>query len=141
MNLKEILAIPGKKGLYIMVSRGKSNVIVESLTDGSRMPLFASTQASALKDICIFTHDKDVFLKDVFKRIHEIENGNKAIDVSVSKPADIIAYMTKILPEYDSDRVHVSDMKKLFSWYNQLLEQNLLSLEDEGDEDEGDEEV
>jgi len=129
MDLKEILTVSGKKSLYKLVSQGKNNFIVESLQDGSRMPVFASTQAGTLADIQIYTESENLLLQDVFKRIYEIENGNKAIDVSISKPADIEAYMTKILPEYDRDRVHLSDMKKLFFWYNQLMEHGLLSFE------------
>ena len=134
MNLKEILNVQGKKGLYKLVSRGKNNVIVESFADGSRIPVFASTQASTLEDICIFMENEDIPLKDAFKRIYEAENGNKTIDVSVLKPVEIESYMSKILPEYDRNRVHVSDMKKLFSWYNLLLEYDLLSFEEENEE-------
>jgi len=136
MNLKEILSVPGKKGVYKIVSKGKGNIIAESLLDGSRMPVFPSMQASTLGDICIFTENDSLMLKDVFKRIYETENGKKAIDVYASKPAEIEVYMTKILPEYDRDRVHLSDMKKLFFWYNQLLEHNILSFEEENKEEE-----
>ena len=135
MDLKEIMTVPGKKGLYKLVSKGKNNVIVESLQDGSRMPVFVSMQASALDDIRIFTENEDLSLKDVFKRIYEIENGNKAIDVSSAKSSEIEAYMEKILPEYDKNRVYVSAMKKLFSWYNQLIEHNLLSFDEEKEEE------
>ena len=132
MNLKEILSVPGKKGVYKLVSKGKGNIIVESLLDGSRMPVFTSTRANTLEDICVFTENENMPLKDVLKRIFETENGNKAIDAYASNPAEIESYMAKILPEYDRDRVHISDMKKLFFWYNQLLEHDMLSFEEEG---------
>ena len=135
MDLKEILAVSGKKSLYKLVSQGKNNLIVESLQDGSRMPIFASTPAGSLGDIHIFTDSEDLPLQDVFKRIYEIENGNKTIDVRSTKSADIEAYMAKILPEYDRNRVHISDMKKLFSWYNQLMEYELLVFEEEKNSD------
>ena len=140
MNLKEILSIPGKKSVYKIVSKGKNSIIVESLLDGSRMPVFTSNHATTLDNICIFTEGENLFLNDVFKRIFEVENGNKAIDVSTSNPTEIEAYMMKILPEYDKNRVHLSDMKKLFSWYNLLLEHNLLSFEEEGEAEENREE-
>lgn len=130
MNLKEIFAIPGKKGLYKLVSQGK-NIIVESLLDGSRIPVFASMNVSTLDNICIFTEDEDLPLKDVLKRIFQKENGKKTIDVSTAKPTEIEACMAEIIPEYDPNKVHVSDMKKLFFWYNQLLEHDMLSFEEE----------
>jgi hypothetical protein len=135
MNLKEILAVPGKKGVYKMVSHGKKAIIAESLLDGSRMPVFTSTRTTTLADIRIFTENEDMPLKDVFKRIFEIENGNKAIDAYAAKPSEIEDYMAKVLPEYDKDRVHLSDMKKLFFWYNQLVEHNILSFEEEVEEE------
>ena len=139
MNLEKILSIPGKKGLYKLVSQGKNNVVVESLLDGSRMPVFSSTRASALDNICIFTDNEDLLLKEVFKRIFQKENGKKSIDVSIAKPTEIEACMAEIVPEYDPLKVHVSDMKKLFSWYNQLLEKNMLSFEEEEEEEEKEE--
>lgn len=132
MDLKKVMNIPGLRGLYKVVSFGRNNnVIVESLLNGSRMPYFSSNHASTLADISIFTDGEDLPLKAVLKRIFEVENGKKTIDVSTSKPAEIEAYMAKILPEYDRDRVHLSDMKKLFSWYNQLLSHDMLSFEEE----------
>ena len=131
MNLKEILAVPGKKGVYKMVSHGKKAIIAESLLDGSRIPIFTSNRTTTLEDIRIFTENEDVPLKEVFRRIFETENGGKAIDVYVSKPSEIEEYMEKILPEYDKNKVHISDMKKLFFWYNQLIEHNILSFEEE----------
>jgi len=130
MNFKEVLTVPKKKGLYKLVSKSKNNIVVESLADGSRIPIFVSMQASALEDIRIITADSELPLKDVFKRIYEIENGKKAIDVQSAKPAEIEAYMTKVVPEYDRDCVYLSDMKKMFFWYNQLVEHNMLSFEE-----------
>jgi len=131
MDLKEILTVSGKKHLYKLVSQGKNNLIVESLQDGSRMPVFVSTKAGSLGDVYIFTENEELPLQDVFKRIYALESGNKAIDVNTLKPAEIEAYMTKVLPQYDKGRVHLSDMKKIFLWYNQLMELGLLSFEEE----------
>ena len=131
MDLKKILTVPGKPGLYRLVSQGKSNIIVESLLDKSRMPIFASMQASSLSDICIFTMDEDMPLEKVFQRINEVTNGNSATEVSSLDNNGLKKYMGEILPEYDKDRVHVSDMKKLFSWYNILHENEMFSIENE----------
>jgi hypothetical protein len=130
MDLKKILTVPGKRGLYKLVSQGKTNIIVESLADHSRMPIFASHQASTLGDICIFTNNEDIPLKGVFKRIYQANYGEKVAENKIKDVSELKSYMDEILPEYDRDRVHVSDMKKLFSWYNILHEKNLLSFDD-----------
>lgn len=131
MNLKEILIVSGKSGLFKLISKGNNNIIVESIIDKTRMPLFASSRASSLNDICIFTIEEDIPLVKVFENIYTKENGGKCIDASKSNPNELKLYMESILPNYDKDRVHVSDMKKLFSWYNLLLENNILSFEQE----------
>jgi len=136
MDFKEILSIPGKRGLYRLTSKGKNSMVVESLIDGVRIPVFASTKASILENIRVFTENEEIPLKDVFKRIFKVENGKKTIDVSVTKQSEIEAHMATVLPEYDPHKVHVSDMKKIFSWYNQLVERNLLSFEEEEEEKE-----
>ena len=130
MDLKKILAVPGKPGLYRLVSQGKGNIIVESLLDKSRMPVFASTQASSLNDICIFTIEEDMPLEKAFQRIVEVTNGKKTIDIASLDNVGLKKYMEEILPEYDKNRVHVSDMKKLFSWYNILHDNEMFSVED-----------
>ncbi len=128
--LKGILAISGHSGLFKMVSNTKNAIIVESLADKKRMPAYASSKISALEDIAIFTDEGDVPLKDVFKNIIEKENGEKAISHKASGN-ELKAYMSKILPNYDEDRVYVSDMKKIFQWYNLLQEQDMLKETEE----------
>lgn len=142
MDLKKILTVSGKPGLYQLVSQGKNNIIVESLLDKSRMPVFASMQASSLEDICIFTMDEDIPLKDVFKRIFDMKEGKKADSVASLDNSGLKKHMEEVLPQYDKDRVHVSDMKKLFVWYNILHDNNMLLFEEEvsiqePDEDKG----
>ncbi|MDR1182038.1 MAG: DUF5606 domain-containing protein [Bacteroidales bacterium] len=136
MNLKEILSVPGKSGLYKLVSKGKNSFIIESLADGSRMPIFASHQSSALNDICVFTSDRDVPLKEVFERIFQDAQGDKVAENKIKIVSELKNYMEKILPDYDKNRVHVSDMKKIFTWYNILHEHNLLSFDETNVDDE-----
>ncbi len=133
--LKGILAISGHSGLFKMVSNTKNAIIVESLVDKKRMPAYASFKISALEDIAIFTDEGDVPLKDVFKNIKAKENGEKAISHKASSN-ELKSYMSEILPNYDEDRVYVSDMKKIFQWYNLLQEQDMLNeTEDEKTEE------
>lgn len=127
MKLSEILSISGKSGLYVLVSRSKSGVIVESISDKKRFPAFATDRISSLEEISMFTYEKDVPLKDVLKSIFDKENGGKAIDPK-SDAKLLKEYMEAILPEFDRDRVYVSDMKKLFTWYNLLQENNMIDF-------------
>ncbi|MBR1626625.1 MAG: DUF5606 domain-containing protein [Bacteroidales bacterium] len=130
MDLSTILAITGKPGLYKLISRTKSGALVESLTDKRRMPAFSNEKISSLKDISIFTEDNDKPLVEVFQNIYRTENGGKCIDHK-SDEKTLKEYMAKVLPNYDKDRVHLSDMKKLFSWYNILLDNGLVDLDED----------
>lgn len=130
MELKKILTISGKNGLFQVVVQGKDHIIVESINDKSRFPVFPSHKVSSLEEISIFTENEDVPLKDVLEKIFVFENGGKSID-SKSENNVLKQYMEKILPDYDKNRVYVSDMKKLFSWYNTLLDHGLLIFEKE----------
>ena len=138
MNLKEILAVTGKRGLYKVVSHEKSRIIVESLLDNTRMPVFPSSRPSALENIIIFTEEEDMPLEKVFKKIFEATQGGKVQENRIANDVELKKYMEEILPQYDKNRVHISDMKKLFTWYNILRENNLLSFEDENEEAESD---
>jgi len=130
MDLKEIMSISGHSGLFRFVSQGRNGIIVESFTDKKRMFVNASQKVSSLSDIAIFTDGEEVPLKDVMKKIHESDPGQQAPDPK-SSPENLKQFMAKILPEYDRNRVYVSDIKKLVSWYNSLLSLNLLSFEEE----------
>ena len=132
MDLNAILSISGKPGLYKLISRTKSGALVESLIDKKRMPAFSNERISSLKDISIFTEGEDIPLIDVFQNIYRTENGGKCIDHK-SDEKTLKEYMAKVLPDYDKDRVHLSDMKKLFAWYNILLENGLVDLEKDDD--------
>ena len=130
MSLKGILAISGQSGLFRVLSEGKSSVIVESLLTGKRTTVYSNAKMSALEDIAIYTSGEDVPLKQVLKKIAEKENGGQAI--SVKDPSEsIIKYFADVLPEYDKERVYFSDIKKIISWYNLLLEKDLLNLDEE----------
>ena len=110
-----------------MVSQAKNSIIVESLTDGKRMPAYATSRISALEDISVFTEEGDMKLEEVFKLIYEKENGQKAINPK-SSANELKEYFESILPDYDRDRVYVSDIKKILTWYNLLIEQEMLDF-------------
>ena len=137
--LKDILAISGKPGLYRLVSQTTKGIVVESLDTGSKTIIGNSYKVSALKDIAIFTETEEKPLEDVFKNIYNLENGNPASVNEKGKPEEIKAYFEKILPDYDRDRVYVSDMKKVIKWYNILQQHDLLKVEEQTEENQPEE--
>ncbi len=119
----KILAISGKPGLYRLVSRGKNSLIVEVL-DGTRkrMPVFSSASASSLNDICMYTNTDDVPLEDVLASLHRLEGGKEVgIDFKKCTSGELREHFAKVLPDFDGKRVHDSDIRKLFQWYNILV--------------------
>jgi len=127
MNLEGILSITGKPGLFKLISQTQNSLIVESLIDGKRMPLYASHQVSSLQDVGIYTYDDTLPLSDVFDNIYKKENGEQAISHKESKEK-LFAWMREVMPEFDEDRVYYSDIKKLIQWYNLLLSKKMIEV-------------
>lgn len=121
--LKTILAISGKPGLYKLISQAKNMVIVESVSpDKKRMPIYASDKVISLGDIAMYTDDDEVPLANVLEAVKQKENGAvAALDYKKASAEELHAFMAEVLPEYDRDRVHTSDIKKLIQWYNLLI--------------------
>ncbi len=125
--LKGILSVSGQSGLFKMVAESKNNIIIESLETFKRMPVHSTSKVSALEDIAIYTENGDVPLKDIFKAISENENGRPALSPKASAN-ELKAYFEKVVPEYDKDRVYISDIKKVLLWYNTLQSKDLLDF-------------
>ena len=121
-NLRNILAITGKPGLYKLVSRGNNMLIVESLVDGKRMPTYARDKIVALSDISMFTDTDDVQLSEVLTSAGKKE-GLKAVAMDPKKASndELKAWFDEVLPNWDRDRVYPSDICKLILWYNILV--------------------
>jgi len=137
--LKEIMAISGHPGLYKFISQARNGIIVEHMDTGKRMQAFSSMKISALEEIAIFTEEEEVSLAEVLKLISDKENGGVSIDFK-SDSEKLKSYFETILPEYDKNRVYVSDIKKVLNWYNILHKHDLLKFdeEDTGSADEDD---
>lgn len=119
--LKKILSIAGKSGLCKLVSYGKSMLIVENLETGKRTPAYARDKIVSLGDISIYTLEEDKPLGEVLQALLDKQEG-KAVDADVAKDNDaLVSLMAQVLPNYDPDRVHLSDIKKLVQWYNLLV--------------------
>ena len=120
--LKTILAISGKPGLYKLISQAKNMLIVEAVENKKRMPIYASDKVISLGDIAMYTNDDEVPLATVLESVKKKEDGKVAsLDYKKASVEELPAFMAEVLPEYDRDRVHTSDIKKLIQWYNLLI--------------------
>ncbi len=135
--LKGILSITGQSGLFKLVAESKNNIIVESLETQKRMPVYSTVKISALEDIAIYTETGEKPLKEIFKTIYDLANGDPAISHK-STNSELKSYFEKVVPDYDKDRVYISDIKKVLMWYNTLQEKEMLDFT-EDEEGEGEE--
>jgi len=138
MDLSKILAIAGKNGLFKVVSQAKNAVIVESLIDGKRFPAFGHEKISSLEEISVFTTGEDMPLKEVLKSFFEKLQGKPAIDHKSDNGA-LKKFFLEMIPSFDQERVYVSDIRKMVSWYNMLLEKGQLDFTEDKAAPEADE--
>ncbi len=138
--LKTILAISGKPGLYKLVSRGNRSLIVESLdATHRRSPAFGTDKIISLADIAMYTDEEEVPLRQVLSNIKEHEGGQcvTSVDIKSATKEQLFDFMANVLPEFDRDRVHTSDIKKLIQWYNILIDNGINDFQEELKETEG----
>ncbi|MBU2554308.1 MAG: DUF5606 domain-containing protein [Bacteroidetes bacterium] len=128
MDLSKILSVSGKPGLYRMVGEAKNNLIIESLLDGKKIPSFAHDRVSSLKEISIYTEGEDTPLEKVFEKVYNHQEGKPVDDPKKMSNQGLKSIFEAILPDYDKESVYTSDMKKVFVWYNLLLEKGLLDF-------------
>lgn len=122
MSFDKIISIPGLSGLFQMVAQMRNGgFIVESMADGKRQPVSATQRIIMLKDIAIYTMEEDVPLYEVFKKMKDQEALALSVDPK-SDPADLKSCLKTIFPEFDQERVHASDIRKMFSWYKIVKE-------------------
>ena len=136
MDLKEILSVSGKPGLFKTIAQTKSGVIIESLTDGKRIQAFASDKISSLGEISIFTTAEDMPLREVFRRIRE-KNGDQPAPDSRSDDNALKAFFETIVADYDKERVYISHIRKLVQWYNLLIINGITDCSAPAEEIEG----
>ncbi len=128
MKLNEILAVAGYPGLWRFVAQSTRGVIVESLADGHRMNVPSNARVSSMADISVFTASEDRSLADIFAAFFKQTGGKPTIDHH-SDGAEILQTFARVVPDYDLDRVHVSDMKKIIQWYNILVSKGMTQFE------------
>jgi hypothetical protein len=135
--LKTILSISGKPGLYRLVSQGKNMLIVESIApEKKRFPAYSHEKIISLGDIAMYTDEDEVPLKDVLNSIKEKENGQPvSMDVKKATPDQLRSYLAEVLPTFDRDKVYPTDIKKLLSWYNILIANDITDFETKEEEE------
>ncbi len=138
--LQTILAISGKPGLYKLVSRAKNSLIVEALDEThKRQPAFATDRITSLADIAMYTETEDIPLHKVLTNVKNLENGKTvSIDIKKADGNTLREYFAKVLPEFDRERVHNGDIKKLLQWYNILINNGISDFDEEMKPTEGD---
>jgi hypothetical protein len=138
IQLKDIMSISGKGGLFKFIAQARNGIVVESLEDKKRHVAPATARISSLEDIAIFTMEEEVALADIFYKIFEQTEGKETLSHKVSA-GELKSYFEELVPEYDEERVYVSDIKKVLQWYNQLQQHDLLEViekKEEGEESE-----
>lgn len=131
MDLTKIVTISGRPGLFMIKSQAQGRIIVESLIDGKCSPAFARDRMSSLEEISIFSTDEDRPLKDVFKMVHEKMGDKIDFDVKKASADELREKFAFVMPDYDEEAVYPSDIKKVFAWYQMLMDKNLLDFTEE----------
>ena len=133
MKLKDIVAVSGKPGLYKIIVNTKNHLIVESLQDKKRIPVFSHQRINVLEAISIYTQNGDMPLKEAFRTVYEKKRGKIELPPKATKE-QLNSIMDEILPIWDKDRVHPNEIKKFIQWYNILLENGFDFLAEEDEE-------
>ena len=129
--METILSIAGKPGLYKLVSRGNRNLIVEAIdATHRRQPAFASDRVTSLGDIAMYTDADEVPLWEVLDSVSKKEEGKvSSLNYKKCSAQELHDFFAEVLPDYDRDRVHDSDIKKLIQWYNILVNNGITDFE------------
>ena len=136
--LREIISITGRPGLFKMLGHGNRRIIVEDITSGKRFPALERDNIISLGDIAMYTSGEDKPLGEILDLTFE-KQGGKTIDIKgLGDAKNLRSLFKEILPDFDEDRVHDSDIKKLFTWYNILVQSGMNKFtEDKDEEKEG----
>lgn len=124
MSLEKVLAIAGKPGLFKLKTQTRTGFLAESLLDGKTINVSGRHNVSLLSEIAIYTLTDDLPIRKVFSKIYEKEDGKETINHKVSKE-ELEEFFFGIVPDYDEDRVYVSDIKKVVQWYNMLVKNGM----------------
>lgn len=136
MGLDKILSVAGKPGLYKLITQTRTGFVAESLLDGKRISVSLRSSVSVLSEIAIYTLEEEVPLREVFLKIQTKEDGAKTSVSHKDEKIKLEEYFFEVLPNYDEDRVYVSDIKKVIQWYNILTHNGITDFSDAKEEKE-----
>jgi hypothetical protein len=126
---ERVLTISGKPGLYSLVSSGRNMFVVEAVdASHKRMPVYNSDKVVMLDDIAIYTDTEEVPLRNVFKAIYEKEQAVLPFDMKMATPEELVEYFETVMPDYDRERVYLTHIKKMYTWYNILVANNIVDF-------------
>ena len=129
---ERILTISGKPGLYRLLSQGRNMFIVEAVdATKKRMPVYNSDKVVMLDDIAIYTDTEEIPLRDVFAKIQDKEGGVLPFDMKAATPEELVEYFESVMPDYDRERVYLTHIKKIYAWYNILVENGVVDFTQE----------
>ena len=129
---ERILTISGKPGLYRLLSQGRNMFIVEAVdATKKRMPVYNSDKVVMLDDIAIYTDTEEIPLREVFAKIQEKEGGVLSFDMKAATPEELVEYFESVMPDYDRERVYLTHIKKIYAWYNILVENGVVDFTQE----------
>ena len=129
MTLEKILAISGKPGLYELKVQTRTGFVAESMADGKKITVGMKNNVSLLSEISMYTHTGEKPLAEILRAIAQKENEQPTLSHKEDNDK-LLSYFVQILPDYDQDRVYVSDIKKVLNWYNILQNKGLISKEE-----------
>ena len=129
---ERVLTISGKPGLYRLLSSGRNMIIVEAIdSTKKRVPVHNTDKVVMLDDIAIYTDTEEVPLREVFAKIYEKENGLLPLDLKMATPEELVEYFEGVMPDYDRERVYLTHIKKMYSWYNILVANGVVDFKEE----------
>lgn len=132
---ERILTVSGKPGLYRLLSSGRNMLVVEVVdATKKRMPVHNSDKVVMLDDIAIYTDTEEVPLREVFKKIYEKEGTVLPMDLKLATPEELVEYFESVMPDYDRERVYLTHIKKMYSWYNILVANGIVDFEEPAEE-------
>lgn len=132
---ERILTISGKPGLYRLLSSGRNMLVVEVVdATKKRMPVHNSDKVVMLDDIAIYTDTEEVPLREVFKKIYKKEGAVLPMDLKLATPEELVEYFESVMPDYDRERVYLTHIKKMYSWYNILVANGIVDFEEPAEE-------
>jgi hypothetical protein len=135
--LKTVVTVSGKPGLFKMISQGKGLMIVESLVEKKRIPVYLKDKVISLGDISIYTTEAETPLYEVLNHIKTKEDGQPvALELVNGKPEELRTYREEVFPEFDRNRVYPTDIKRILGWYNLLLSVGITEFDPQKEEAE-----